>query len=198
MPKAVGEEGINKLLFCLFEAAYQLPWPLQIKGFAKFAEMTDLNEYECEMLDAMLEAFGIPDSLTRLQLLELFDQDEASAFAMVQILTREGLIAESGKHGDYELPEKLILKPKGEKFLKQGGFSRRYQIEQQKPVEVGGTLTKLQQQNMRLQNLRLANGTEISNLKKLANNLQTRQFILLTLIVVALIIGFFIGHAFKS
>src|ERR1700709_922398 len=74
--------------------------------------MTDLNEYECELLDAVLEAFGIPDSLTRLQLLELFDQDEASAFAMVQILTREGLIAEAGKHGDYELPEKLVLKPK--------------------------------------------------------------------------------------
>ncbi|MDB5285672.1 MAG: hypothetical protein JWR05_621 [Mucilaginibacter sp.] len=160
--------------------------------------MTDLNEYECEMLDAMLEAFGIPDSLTRLQLLELFDQDEASAFAMVQVLTREGLIVESGKHGDYELPEKLILKPKGEKFLKQGGFTRRYQIEQQKPVEVGGTLAKLQQQNMRLQNLKLANETEISNLKKIINDLQTRQFIWWGLIVVALIIGFFIDHVFKS
>jgi len=51
--------------------------------------MTDLNEYECEMLDAMLEAFGIPDSLTRLQLLKLFDQDEDTAFAMLQILARE-------------------------------------------------------------------------------------------------------------
>ena len=86
--------------------------------------MTDLNEYECEMLDTVLEAFGIPDSLTRLQLLELFDQDEATAFAMVQALTREGFVAESGKHGDFELPEKLILKPKGEKFLKEGGFTQ--------------------------------------------------------------------------
>ena len=79
--------------------------------------MTELNEYECELLDAVLEAFGIPDSLTRTQLMQLFDQDEATAFAMVQILLREGLIAESGKHGDYELPDKWILKPKGEKFL---------------------------------------------------------------------------------
>ena len=160
--------------------------------------MTDLNEYECEMLDTMLEAFGIPDSLTRRQLMELFDQDEASAFAMVQILTREGLIAESGKHGDYELPEKLILKPKGEKFLKQGGFTKRYQLEQQKPVEVGSTLAKLQQQNMKLQNVKLANETQIGNLKKLVNNLQTRQFIWWALIAVALIIGFFIGQAYKS
>jgi hypothetical protein len=160
--------------------------------------MTDLNEYECEMLDTMLEAFGIPDSLTRRQLMSLFDQDEASAFAMVQVLTREGLIAESGKHGDYELPEKLILKPKGEKFLKQGGFTRRYQLEQQKPVEVGSTFAKLQQQNLRLQNVKLANETEISNLKKAINGLQTRQYVWWALIVIALIIGFFISLAFKS
>jgi hypothetical protein len=162
-----------------------------------FAGMTDLNEYECELLDAVLEAFGIPDSLTRLQLLGLFDQDEAAAFAIVQILTREGLITKSGLHGDYELPEKLILKPKGEKFLKQGGFTRRYQAEQQKPVEIGSTATKLQQQNLRLQNLRLANETEIGNLKKKVIELQTRQLIWYGLIAAALIIGFFIGQLLK-
>nr|WP_157536228.1 hypothetical protein [Mucilaginibacter sp. L294] len=162
-----------------------------------FAGMTDLNEYECELLDAVLEAFGIPDSLTRLQLLELFDQDEAAAFAMVQILTREGLITKSGLHGDYELPEKLILKPKGEKFLKQGGFTRRYQAEQQKPAEIGSTVTKLQQQNLRLQNLRLANETEINSLKKTVNELQNRQLICYGLIAAALIIGFFIGQLLK-
>jgi hypothetical protein len=156
--------------------------------------MTDLNEYECEMLDTVLEAFGIPDSLTRLQLLELFDQDEATAFAMVQALAREGFVAESGKHGDYELPEKLILKPKGEKFLKEGGFTQRYKLEQRKPVEVGGTLAKLQQQNMRLQNVKLANESQIGSLQKTIKNLQTRQYILLVLIVLALIAGYLIGH----
>jgi len=161
---------------------------------AKFAAMTDLNEYECEMLDAVLEAFGIPDSLTRDQLLELFDNDEASAFAMVQALLREDLIAEAGRHGDYELPEKLVLKPKGEKFLKEGGFSRRYRLEQQKPVEVGGTLAKLQQQNMRLQNEKLANQAEITELKKAVGARQTRQYILWALIVVALILGYLWGR----
>ncbi|MGN8069124.1 hypothetical protein [Mucilaginibacter sp. SG564] len=156
--------------------------------------MTELNEYECEMLDAMLEAFGIPDSLTRTQLLKLFDGDEATAFAMVQILTWEGLIKESGSHGDYELPEKLILKPKGEKFLKDGGFSKRYQLEQQKPVEVGGTLVKLQQQNMRLQTEKLANQSEISRLEKQVNSYKTRQYIWWALIVVALILGYWLGH----
>jgi hypothetical protein len=156
--------------------------------------MTELNEYECEMLDAMLEAFGIPDSLTRPQLLELFDKDEATAFAMVQILVWEGLVTESGKHGDYELPEKLILKPKGEKFLKGGGFSRRYWLEQQKPVEVGGTLVKLQQQNMRLQNEKLANQAEISRLEKRIKSYSTRQYLWWALIAFALILGYWLGH----
>ena len=157
--------------------------------------MTDLNEYECEMLDTILEAFGIPDSLTRSQLLELFDQDEASAFAMVQALTREGLVTKSGKHGDYELPEKLILKPKGEKFLKEGGFTRRYWLEQQKPVQVGGTLAKLQQQNMRLQNIRLANESQIGDLQKAVNKFRKWQYIWGVVSVLALIIGYFVGHA---
>jgi hypothetical protein len=160
--------------------------------------MTELNEYECEMLDAMLEAFGIPDSLTRAQLMNLFDQDEATAFAMVQILTHEGLVAEAGRHGDYELPEKLVLKPKGEKFLKAGGFSRRYHLEQQKPVEVGGTLFKLQQQNMKLQNVKLESESQIFRLQKTINTLQIRQYLWWALILVALIIGYFIGHHHKS
>jgi hypothetical protein len=159
--------------------------------------MTELNEYECQLLDAVLEAFGIPDSLTRLQLLELFDQDEATAFAMVQILIREGLIAESGKHGDYELPDKLILKPKGEKFLKQGGFTKRYQQEQQKPVEVGGTLAKLQQQNMKLQNLKLSAESERNNLQKTVDKQRIMLYILCGLIIVALIVGYLIGRLHK-
>lgn len=160
--------------------------------------MTDLNEFECEMLDTMLEAFGIPDSLTRLQLMELFDQDEASAFAMVQILTREGLVAEAGKHGDYELPEKLVLKPKGEKFLKDGGFMKRYQLEQRKPVEIGGTLAKLQQQNMRLQNEKLSYAGQVTDLQKALSTQKNLQYIWWGLIVLALIVGFFIGHSFHS
>src|ERR1700742_2934493 len=139
--------------------------------------MTELNEFECEMLDAMLEAFGIPDSLTRGQLLELFDNDEASAFAMVQVLLREELVAESGKHGNYELPAKLILKPKGEKFLKDGGFTERFRREKEKPVEVGGPLAKLQQQNMRLQNLNMANKGQLTNLQKKVDQMKTLQYI---------------------
>ncbi|MCO5934683.1 hypothetical protein NAF17_03940 [Mucilaginibacter sp. RB4R14] len=154
--------------------------------------MIELNEYECEMLDAVLEAFGIPDSLTRPQLLELFDQDEATAFALVQILTREGFIAETGKHGDYDLPEKLVLKPKGDKFLKAGGFVCRYKSEQEKPVEVNGTLSKLQQQNMKLQNEKLLHQ---SQLRKVQTNMEKRQYLLYALIVIALVIGYLIGHA---
>ena len=164
---------------------------------ANFAAMTELNEYECQLLDAVLEAFGIPDSLTRLQLMQLFDQDEAAAFAMVQILLREELIAEAGKHGNYELPDKLILKPKGEKFLREGGFTKRYQQEQQKPVEVGGTLAKLQQQNMKLQNLKLSAESERNDLQKAVDKQRMLLYILGALIVLAFIIGYLIGHVHK-
>ena len=159
--------------------------------------MVELNEYECEMLDAMLEAFGIPDSLTRNQLLELFDHDEATAFAMVQILLAEGLVGKTGKHGDYDLPGKLVLKPKGEQFLKAGGFSRRFQQEQQKPVEVGGTLSKLQQQNMKLQNEKLVNQTQLRQLEQKVNTLRIYVYVLLALVLMALILGYVLGHAVK-
>jgi hypothetical protein len=156
--------------------------------------MIELNEYECEMLDAMLEAFGIPDSLTRNQLLELFDQDEATAFAMVQILLTEGLVGKTGKHGDYDLPERLVLKPKGDKFLKAGGFAKRFRLEQEKPVEVGGALSKLQQQNRKLQNEKLLHQGQLSALEKTIKTLKLYQVIWITLILIALIAGYFLGH----
>jgi len=158
--------------------------------------MSDLNEYECEMLDAVLEAFGVPDSLTRRQMMELFDGDEATAFTMMQILVREGLITESGKAGAFELPERLILKPKGEKFLKEGGFARRYKLEQQKPVEVGGTLFKLQQQNMRLQNEKLANEVKLREFQQNIAKMQLWRYLLCALILVAFAIGFLLGRHF--
>jgi hypothetical protein len=53
----------------------------------------------------MLDAFGMRDSMTRRQLSELFIQDEATAFAMVQILLNKALVVESGNYSNYELPE---------------------------------------------------------------------------------------------
>jgi hypothetical protein len=157
--------------------------------------MIELNEYECEMLDAVLEAFGIPDSLTRLQLLTLFDQDEATAFALIQLLIREGFVAETGKHGAYDLPEKLVLKPKGDKFLKAGGFVRRYWQERQKPVEVNGTLSKLQQQNMRLQNEKLTHQSKLLILHKTISRLKILQYVWWGLIIIGIIIGYYAGHS---
>lgn len=185
--------------------------------------MTELNEYECEMLDAMLESFGAPGSLSRSQLIDLFDQDEETAVAMVQILAGEGLVAETGKHSSQQLSDKILLRPKGEKFLKEGGFSRRFRLSQQKPTEIidtpikssqqkpvdivdtpdkssqqkpsdsTGTLAKLQQQNMKLQNQKLENESQITKLQEIIDRRQTLQYVYWALIVIALIIGYFIG-----
>ena len=156
--------------------------------------MTDLNEYECEMLDAMLEAFGIPDALTRDQVMQLFDGDETVAFVMVLALVREGLIAESGQPGQYELSDKLILKPKGKKFLKEGGFTKRYQLEQQNPDQASGTLAKLQQQNMRLQNEKLSHESDLTTLQRTLQKKQLWIYILIGLLLVAMTLGYWSGH----
>jgi len=163
----------------------------------KFAVMAELNEYECEMLDAMLEAFGVRDMLTRGDLMLLFDEDEAAAFAMVNVLARENFVAEVGKHGDYELPDKLVLKPKGEKFLKEGGFGARYAMEQRKPAEAGGTLAKLQQQNFRLQNEKLDNESTIRNLQKKIGSLQKLQYLWWMIILIAFVAGYCLAHVIK-
>jgi hypothetical protein len=149
--------------------------------------VTDLNEHECEMLDAMLEAFGIPDSLSRKQLMTLFDEDEASAFAMVQVLVREELVAEVGNHGDFDLPEMLVLKPNGEKFLKAGGFLRRYRLELEKPVPVNSVRSKLQQQVLKLQDEKLVHQKKIARLQRM-------RYLWWALILAALLIGWFAGR----
>lgn len=146
--------------------------------------MTDLNEYECAMLDTVLESFGGPDTLTREQLLQLFDNDETTAYAMVQALAREDLVVEAGKPGHYELPEKLILKPKGEKFLKEGGFTKRYQSLQQ---QVGGTQAKLQQQNMRLQNEKHGLESTVKTLQTKLTRLKLVIYLLAALWLIALV-----------
>lgn len=146
--------------------------------------MTDLNEYECAMLDTVLDSFGVPDTLTREQLLQLFDNDETTAYAMVQALAREDLVVEAGKPGHYELPEKLILKPKGEKFLKEGGFTKRYKTQQQ---QVGGTQAKLQQQNMRLQNEKRALESTVTSLQTAVTRLKVFVYLLAGLLFIALL-----------
>lgn len=160
--------------------------------------MAALNEYECEMLDVLLEAFGVPDSLTREQLLKLFGGDEATAYGLVQVLIREELIVESGKNGPYELAERLILKPKGEKLLREGGFTARYHREQDKPLEVGGAVFKLQQQIIRLENDKSDAESELRDLKHELKKQQWLTYLWWALIAVALILGFWLGHHYPK
>ena len=79
---------------------------------------------------------------------------------------------------------------------KEGGFTRRYKLEQQKPVEVGGTLFKLQQQNMRLQNEKLANEVKMRELQQNIAKMQLWRYLLCALILLAFAIGFLLGRHF--
>jgi hypothetical protein len=85
----------------------------------------DLNEFEYQMLDALLDAFGSGDTLTREQVLELFEQDEAFAVELVGFLISEGLAVEIGLTNEHGLPSKLLKLAKADDFLGQGGFTNR-------------------------------------------------------------------------
>lgn len=92
----------------------------------------ELDRFEYEMLDAVLEAFGQHDSLTREQVLDIFDYDEDYAASMIGFLESKGLIASVGN----KLPLVINREPKAIAFLENGGFvnSKEEEIEQDEPV----------------------------------------------------------------
>jgi hypothetical protein len=78
----------------------------------------ELDRFEYEMLDAVLEAFGQHDSLTREQVLDIFDYDEDYAASMIGFLESKGLIVAVGN----KLPLVINKEPKAVTFLANGGF----------------------------------------------------------------------------
>jgi len=56
------------------------------------------------------------------------------------------------------------------------------------------TLAKLQQQNMRLQNLKLSAESQVGGLQKTIDKLRTLQYLWWVLIVIALTLGYWFGH----
>jgi hypothetical protein len=92
----------------------------------------ELDRFEYEMLDAVLEAFGQHDSLTREQVLDIFDYDEDYAASMIGFLESKGLIVSVGNR----LPLVINKEPKAVTFLENGGFvnSKEEEIELDEPV----------------------------------------------------------------
>ena len=103
----------------------------------------ELNEFEYQMLDTLLAAFGPGDELSRAQVLELFDGDETFAAAMISVLTGRGLVAEKG-----ELLQRL---PKAAGFLQSGGFAA-VAPEPAAPLWPAWDEEALQKKNTELQN----------------------------------------------
>lgn len=88
----------------------------------------ELDKFEYEIRDVVLEAFGKQDSLTRDYLLELFDYDEPMAAAIVAVLSADGLVAEVGLSEEHYLPVLLVRKPAASVFLQNGGYTRQFEI----------------------------------------------------------------------
>ncbi|WP_170227818.1 hypothetical protein [Mucilaginibacter frigoritolerans] len=106
----------------MYKAAF-LPLPL-------FYVM-ELDKFEFEIRDILLEAFGKQDSLTREHLLELFDYDEPMAAAIVGVLSSDGLVAEVGLSEQNYLPVLLVKKPTVAAFLQNGGYTRQFELAQE-------------------------------------------------------------------
>jgi hypothetical protein len=78
----------------------------------------ELDRFEYEMLDALLEAFGQNKSLTREQVLDIFDHDEDYAASMIGFLESNGLVTVVGNR----LPLIINKAPRAVMFLENGGF----------------------------------------------------------------------------
>ena len=100
--------------------------------------MAGLNEYECEMLDAVLEAFGKQDGLTWQQLLDIFGDDEDFALSLIDVLVEYGLVSEAGNVTGRKLPLMINREPKALLFMQSGGFLKRYfetaDIREEEPI----------------------------------------------------------------
>jgi hypothetical protein len=161
----------------------------------------ELNEFEYQMLDALLEAFGSGDQLTRKQALALFGGDEAFAADMVRVLVTEGLVIEVGLREEHALPEKLVRQAKALQFLENGGFSspKEVSVVSQKPAwdeeHLKKRHTELQNETLRLQSTIREKDTELQVLAQKAGKLdQYERALYAAVVVIALLLTWIIWH----
>jgi hypothetical protein len=137
----------------------------------------ELNEFEYQMLDALLDAFGSGDQLTRKQVLALFGGDEAFAADMVTLLVTEGLVIEVGLTEEHALPKKLVRQAKALRFLENGGFAnpKETTLSPQKPTwdeeHLKKRNTELQNETLRPQRTIREKDAELQGLAQKAGNL---------------------------
>jgi hypothetical protein len=144
----------------------------------------ELNEFEYGMLDELLEAFGSSDTLTREQILKLFDADEGFAAEIADALAAEGLVAETGLSREGKLPAVLRKLPKADDFLKEGGFAGRVSkgAGPKKPVWDEEYLrkrnTELQNEVLKLQRTIRDNDTELLAIAEKVKYLEKYKYFL--------------------
>lgn len=113
-----------------------------------------LNRIDCEMLDTLLEAFGSTGSLSREQVLKIFDGDETIASSLVKVLADNGFVMEVGHVEEQDLPLLINRESTAVLFLKNGGFTGAYDAETAARASAG-ELELLQKENLGLQNEKL-------------------------------------------
>lgn len=72
-----------------------------------FVPVMELNQYDTELMSVVMDAFGRETILTRIQLLELFDNDESFALRIVQALMDQKRVSPLGAINENQLPEAI-------------------------------------------------------------------------------------------
>ena len=162
-----------------------------------------MNEFEYQMLDALLEAFGDRNTLTRDQVLQLFDSDERLAAEAADVLVAEGLVGVNGMVKEGLLPATLHKLPKAQEFLEQGGFAGR--VHKLSPPsrpdwneeQLRKRNTELQNETLRLQRLIRDQQAEITAFDEKLKVLKLYKFAiyLCCIVIAALLTWIFLGHA---
>ena len=110
-----------------------------------------LTKDQCVQLDNILKAFGNNDSLSREELLDIFDQNDQLAYSYVHILVNNRLVSESSKAIGSDLPLMIFKESPTVLFMANGGFEAEYDKAAVK-IQVDNSLQELQKKNIELQN----------------------------------------------
>jgi hypothetical protein len=111
----------------------------------------DLNEFDCQLLDEVLALLSRQDRLSQDQFLEMFDNDDAYAAAMLDVLVKNGLVTTAGNAIGSDLPLVINREPAAVLFLQNGGFLKSFGLLLKKE-QSDADQEDLQKRNLQLQN----------------------------------------------
>ena len=134
----------------------------------------DLNEFDYQLLDELLVAFGKGDSLSREQVLDFLSGDEDYTAALINILVKDGYVSAGAGAAGHKLPLVINKQPAAVSFIQNGGYSKRQEtVAESKPV--ASELEQLQKRNLELSNENLEYQLTVRKIEEQIKLLELQQ-----------------------